>query len=56
MVLTCDRLRQTLKLTDGITLCDCPGLVFPSFMSLRADMVLNGVLPIDQLRDHNGAW
>jgi len=45
---------QTLSLTDTITLCDCPGLVFPSFMTVRADMVLNGVLPIDQLRDHVG--
>ena len=32
--------------------CDCPGLVFPSFVSSREEMVVNGVLPIDQLRDH----
>lgn len=32
-------------------LCDCPGLVFPSFVSTKAEMVCNGVLPIDQLRD-----
>lgn len=24
----------------------------PSFVSTRAEMVLNGILPIDQLRDH----
>lgn len=33
-------------------LCDCPGLVFPSFLSSKADMVCSGILPIDQLRDH----
>lgn len=43
---------QTLSLTDRITLCDCPGLVFPSFVSTREEMVVNGVLPIDQLREH----
>ena len=32
-------------------LCDCPGLVFPSFVSTKAEMVCNGVLPIDHLRD-----
>lgn len=31
-------------------LCDCPGLVFPSFVNTKADMVCNGILPIDQLR------
>lgn len=33
-------------------LCDCPGLVFPSFLSSKADMVCSGILPIDQLRAH----
>lgn len=33
-------------------LCDCPGLVFPSFLSSKAEMVCSGILPIDQLRDH----
>ena len=42
---------QTLPLSDAITLIDCPGLVFPSFVSTREEMVVNGVLPIDQLRD-----
>ena len=32
-------------------LCDCPGLVMPSFVSTKAEMVCNGILPIDQLRD-----
>jgi large subunit GTPase 1 len=45
---------QTLQLSDELMLCDCPGLVFPSFTSSRADMVLCGVLPINQLRDFIG--
>lgn len=39
-------------MNDEILLCDCPGLVFPSFVSTKADMILNGILPIDQMRDH----
>ncbi|KAI3638135.1 hypothetical protein MIR68_003746 [Amoeboaphelidium protococcarum] len=35
-----------------ITLCDCPGLVFPTFAATKADMVLNGVLNVDELRDY----
>lgn len=31
-------------------LCDCPGLVFPTFMSTKADLYLNGILPIDEIR------
>jgi len=42
---------QTLILSDEITLCDCPGLVFPTLMSSKADLVLNGVLGIDTLTD-----
>lgn len=37
-----------------IILCDCPGLVFPSFATTKADMVVNGVLPIDHLREPIG--
>ena len=33
-------------------LCDCPGLVFPSFVTTKADLVVSGVLPVDQMRDH----
>jgi large subunit GTPase 1 len=33
-------------------LCDCPGLVFPQFATTKADLVCDGVLPIDQLREH----
>merc|ERR1712136_104430 len=42
---------QTLIIDDELCLCDCPGLVFPSFVSNKADMILNGILPIDQMRD-----
>ncbi|PVU95110.1 hypothetical protein BB560_005887 [Smittium megazygosporum] len=45
---------QTIPLTSDITLCDCPGLVFPTFATTAADMVINGVLPIDQLREYTG--
>ncbi|OQR76976.1 large subunit GTPase 1-like [Tropilaelaps mercedesae] len=43
---------QTIHLCEDLILCDCPGLVFPNFVSSKAEMVLNGILPIDQLRDH----
>ncbi|EDO40984.1 predicted protein [Nematostella vectensis] len=43
---------QTLQLSPTVCLCDCPGLVFPSFVSTKAEMVVNGILPIDQMRDH----
>eukprot|EP00744_Colponema_vietnamica_P001116 GILI01001890.1.p1 GENE.GILI01001890.1~~GILI01001890.1.p1 ORF type:complete len:504 (+),score=149.09 GILI01001890.1:109-1620(+) len=42
---------QTLQVGEKVTLCDCPGLVFPSFIVTRAEMVCSGVLPIDQLRE-----
>ncbi|KAM7186089.1 large subunit GTPase 1 [Rhypophila sp. PSN 637] len=45
---------QTLHLSDKIILCDCPGLVFPNFASTKAELVCNGVLPIDQLREYTG--
>ncbi|KNC50777.1 uncharacterized protein AMSG_06673 [Thecamonas trahens ATCC 50062] len=45
---------QTLILSDDIMLCDCPGLVFPSFVSSQAEMVCSGVLPIDNLRSYYG--
>jgi large subunit GTPase 1 len=43
---------QTIILTPQVTICDCPGLVFPSFATTKADMVINGVLPIDHLREY----
>lgn len=43
---------QTLFLDKDLLLCDCPGLVMPSFVLTKAEMILNGILPIDQMRDH----
>lgn len=43
---------QTLYLDKDLLLCDCPGLVMPSFVFTKAEMILNGILPIDQMRDH----
>lgn len=43
---------QTLYLEKDLILCDCCGLVLPSFCVTKAEMILNGILPIDQLRDH----
>ncbi|XP_048361452.1 large subunit GTPase 1 homolog [Sphaerodactylus townsendi] len=43
---------QTLYVEAGLCLCDCPGLVLPSFAATKAEMVCNGILPIDQMRNH----
>ncbi|KAM7522634.1 hypothetical protein LguiA_012536 [Lonicera macranthoides] len=43
---------QTLIISSKLTLCDCPGLVFPSFTSSRYEMVASGVLPIDRMTEH----
>lgn len=45
---------QTILLSPKVMLCDCPGLVFPNFASTKADLVCNGVLPIDELREYTG--
>ncbi|KAF8367567.1 hypothetical protein PRIPAC_85396, partial [Pristionchus pacificus] len=45
---------QTHSLDDGVVLCDCPGLVMPSFAFDRSEMFLNGIMPIEQMRDHFG--
>lgn len=42
---------QTIVLNDDVTLCDCPGLVFPTVVGTQADMICDGLLPIDQMRD-----
>merc|ERR1712054_351686 len=43
---------QTLELPEfGVTLCDCPGLVFPSVVATKAHLVINGTVPITELRD-----
>lgn len=43
---------QTLVLSDTLMLCDCPGLVFPSFMNSTGEMICAGILPINQMRDY----
>ncbi|KAK2798897.1 hypothetical protein FQN51_007259 [Onygenales sp. PD_10] len=45
---------QTLYLSPTLLLCDCPGLVFPNFATTKGELVVNGVLPIDQLREFTG--
>lgn len=45
---------QTINLSPTLMLCDCPGLVFPQFTTTKADLVCDGVLPIDQMREHTG--
>lgn len=45
---------QTVYMDKDLMLCDCPGLVFPSFVDTKSDQVVNGILSIDQLRDHIG--
>jgi large subunit GTPase 1 len=46
---------QTLKLTETVILCDCPGLVFPKVHANRAEMILSGLYPIDTLKDYEEA-
>lgn len=43
---------QTIFIEKDLMLCDCPGLVFPSCSSTKSEMVCNGVLPIDNLKDY----
>lgn len=45
---------QTIHLSEKVILCDCPGLVFPNFATTKAELVCNGILPIDQLREFTG--
>merc|ERR1711976_534182 len=40
---------QTINLNQNITLCDCPGIIFPTFISNKSDLVLSNVLPIDNI-------
>lgn len=43
---------QTLPIGKYIMLCDCPGLVFPSMRTTKEDMICDGILSIDQMRDY----
>ena len=40
---------QTIVLDATVTLCDCPGLVFPSLAASQAEMVCKGVLPLNNI-------
>jgi len=42
---------QTIFLEKELLLCDCPGLVFPTIASSKSEMICNGVLPVDNLKD-----
>jgi len=46
---------QTIILSDTLMLCDCPGLVLPSIVSSKAEMICNGVLPIQNLVEYLNA-
>ena len=35
---------QTIFLNKFTLLCDCPGLVFPSIVNSKTEMVVNGIL------------
>lgn len=45
---------QTLALEDDLIICDCPGLVFPTFVHSKHTLVVHGVIPIDTLREYIG--
>lgn len=45
---------QTFLIDRDMMLCDCPGLVFPNFVNSKSEMVINGILPIDQMKDYVG--
>ncbi|KAL5109519.1 hypothetical protein TcWFU_009897 [Taenia crassiceps] len=42
---------QTIFLQPDLQLCDCPGMVMPSFVYTKEDLVVAGILPIDEMRD-----
>lgn len=42
---------QTIMVNERLMLCDCPGLVFPSFMQSTGEMLCSGILPINQMRE-----
>lgn len=43
---------QTVNLAANLAILDCPGLVFPSLVFSKWKMIVNGVLPIDNLTEH----
>lgn len=45
---------QTIFIGKNIIVADCPGLVFPSATTTKEEMVCDGVLPIDQMKEYRG--
>uniref|UniRef100_T1J4B8 Large subunit GTPase 1 homolog n=1 Tax=Strigamia maritima TaxID=126957 RepID=T1J4B8_STRMM len=43
---------QTFFIEPEVCVCDCPGLVMPSIVNSKSDLVLGGTLSIDQLTDY----
>nr|CAH8825349.1 unnamed protein product [Trichobilharzia regenti] len=43
---------QTIYVRSDLILCDCPGLVMPSFAYSKADLIVAGILSIDEMRDY----
>lgn len=54
LFLVCWLFQKTIVLENGIILCDCPGLVFPTFLSNKPEMICNGLISIDHLKEHVG--
>jgi large subunit GTPase 1 len=42
---------QTFDIGD-FTICDCPGLVFPNMATSKGELILNGVMSVDQMREY----
>ena len=45
---------QTLRVPDepDLLLCDCPGLVFPTVAGSKAQMICDGILPADTMKEY----
>ncbi|KAL9650050.1 hypothetical protein ABK040_003168 [Willaertia magna] len=46
---------QTLPIGENVMLADCPGLVFPSIRTTKEEMICDGILSSDQMRDYRPA-
>lgn len=43
---------QTIIFSPLVTLCDCPGLIFPSLVSSKAEMICNGVISVESVMEY----
>lgn len=43
---------QTIMFSQNVTLCDCPGLIFPSLVSSKAEMICNGVISVESVMEY----